>query len=146
MDNQQNTEPLQETPRQFGFLKFLCILTFVGSGLAIFSYFVIGVFYEIFLSANMKQLGENEQELIKIMLSAGKVFFLLSAFIYAISLYGAVLMWKLRKIGFHLYAVAQIILLILPLLFIHGFKMPFITILVTVTFIFAYSTFLKFMK
>lgn len=146
MDEQQNVEPAKEAPQSTGFLKFLCILTFLGSGLAMMAYFIIGAFYDVFLSADMKPLGEDEQELIRLMLSAGKTFFLLSAFLYALSLYGAILMWKLRKIGFHLYSLAQIVLLILPLLYIQGFRMPFVTILVTVTFIFGYSTFLRSMS
>lgn len=146
MEEQQNVEPAKEAPQSTGFLRFLCILTFLGSGLAMFAYFIIGAFYDVFLSADMKALGEDEQELIRIMLSAGKMFFLLSAFLYALSLFGSILMWKLRKIGFHLYSLAQIMLLILPLLYIHGFRMPFVTILVTVTFIFGYSTFLRSMS
>jgi hypothetical protein len=146
MEEQQNVEPAKEAPQSTGFLRFLCILTFLGSGLAMFAYFIIGAFYDVFLSAEMKPLGEDEQELIRMMLSAGKIFFLLSAFLYALSLFGSILMWKLRKIGFHLYSLAQIMLLILPLLYIHGFRMPFVTILVTVTFIFGYSTFLRSMS
>ena len=146
MEEQQNVEPAKEAPQSTGFLRFLCILTFLGSGLAMFAYFIIGAFYDVFLSADMKALGEDAQELIRIMLSAGKMFFLLSTFLYALSLFGSILMWKLRKIGFHLYSLAQIMLLILPLLYIHGFRMPFVTILVTVTFIFGYSTFLRSMS
>jgi hypothetical protein len=146
MEENKNTDKIQEVPPQLGFLKVLCILTFIGSGAALFAYFVIGAFYDIFLSADMKLLGDDEKEMIRMMLSAGKLFFLLSALLYGVSLYGSILMWKLRKLGFHLYAVAQIVLLILPLLFIKGFRMPFVTILVTVTFIFGYATFLKSMK
>lgn len=146
MNDHQNIEPIRETPQNLGFLRFLCILTFLGSGLALFAYFIIGVFYDLFLNADMNPLGENEKEMIRVMLSAGRNFFLLSAMLYAVSLYGAIMMWKLRKPGFHLYSIAQILILILPLLFIPGFKMPFVTILVTVTFIFGYSTFLRSMK
>lgn len=146
MEEQHNPQPEPNIPPQTGFLKFLCVLTFIGSGLALFAYFIIGAFYNIFLSADMGPLGEDEKELIKMMLSAGRVFFLVSAFLYSVSLYGAILMWKLRKPGFHLYTTAQLILLILPLLFIPGFRMPFATILVTVVFIFGYATFLKSMK
>ncbi|HOW30743.1 MAG TPA: hypothetical protein PLP88_04195 [Bacteroidales bacterium] len=146
MEEQHNPQPEPSITPQTGLLKFLCVLTFIGSGLALFAYFIIGAFYNIFLSADMGALGEDEKELIKMMLSAGRTFFLLSAFLYCISLYGAIMMWKLRKTGFHLYTTAQIILLILPLVFIHGFRMPFATILVTVVFIFGYATFLKSMK
>lgn len=147
MDEYNESEPVKDvTPQPLGFLKFLCTLTFIGSGAALFAYFVIGTFYDIFITADMGPLGEDEQELIRVMLSAGRQFFLLSAFLYCISLYGAIKMWKLRKIGFHLYTTAQLLLLILPLLFIKSFRMPFATILVTVTFIFGYSTFLRSMK
>jgi hypothetical protein len=125
------------------FLKVLCILTFAGSGLGLFSYGMIGLFYNLFSRTAATALGEDQQEVIKMLLSGGRNFFLLNAVFYAASLGGAYLMYGLRRIGFHFYTVSQIFILLLPMIFIKGFQMPWMTVLLTAMFIFAYSGFLR---
>ena len=51
-------------------------------------------------------------------------------------------MLGLRKVGFHIYTVAQALLLVAPVLFVH---LPFDVggLLVTVAFVLLYATFLK---
>ena len=44
--------------------------------------------------------------------------FILGMLAYAGSLYGVYLMWNLQKVGLHYYALAQIVILILPLVFV----------------------------
>lgn len=160
MDEQHNIEPANQAPQQTGFLRFLCILTFLGSGMLTFIFLIYGLFFDSLKALANEKLKQTEIELYKNLdidpsiviayaqqlFSTGRYYMFINAFTYSCSLYGAILMWKLRKTGFHLYSLAQIILLILPLMFIEGFRMPFITILVTVTFIFGYSTFLRSMR
>ena len=40
------------------------------------------------------------------------------AALYVLSFAGCILMWNLRRSGFHAYAIAQLLLLLLPLLFL----------------------------
>ncbi len=145
MDEQQ--QPLQsEAGPNLILLKILCVFTFIGSGLGFISYGIIGLIHEFF-SQNLSLIpDEQNRELIELMLSAGRTFFFLNALLYAASFTGAVLLWRMRKPGFHLYTASQLLLLILPLSYIKGFPMPGVSIFLTLLFIWGYSGFLKLMK
>ena len=125
-------------------LKILCIFTFIGSGLAVFSYlFTYLLFDEMQLM--MEEMTEQYPGIEEIF-SGGKQFFLTGFILYSISLSGALQMWKLRKIGFHLYTVAQIFILILPVVMIKSYQLPFLGILVSSAFVFGYYSNLKYMS
>ena len=144
MDEQQPIP--NETSPSLVLLKILCVITFVGSGLGLVSYGIIGIIHNYF-SDNLTLIpDEQNRELIAMMLSAGRMFFFLNAVLYAVSFAGALLLWRMKKIGFHFYTASQLLLLILPLLYIKGFPMPATNIFLTVLFIWGYSGFLKFMK
>ena len=124
-------------------LTVLCILSFVGSGLAVFSnLFIYMSFDEVITIIEDYELGLPEFEMI---MSGGKRFFITGFFLYSISLLGAIQMWKLRKIGFHLYTVAQIFILLLPVVFIEAYQFSVISLLLTIAFVLAYFSNLKFM-
>lgn len=135
----------QDDPR-IKALKLICILTFIGSGLGAFSYGVIGIFHRQFFSAAAQMMQKEQQELIRLLLSGGRTFFLLSALLYILSFRGAWMMWHLKRTGFHYYTVSQILVLIMPMVFIRGFQMPAFNAVLTGMFILAYSTFLRIMK
>lgn len=125
-------------------LKLLCILTFIGSGLAsVSNLFIYLSFDEILLLKDEYTQILPEMETI---LSGGKRFFLTGFFLYTISLVGAFNMWKLRKIGFHLYTVAQLFILIMPVVFIKSYPFSFIGLIVTAIFVGAYASNLKLMS
>jgi hypothetical protein len=127
-------------------LKILCIFTFIGSGLGVLSYGIIGLVHDFFTNNLSLVPDEQNRELIEMMLSAGKSFFFLNTLLYGISFFGALQIWKLKKIGFHLYTASQLVLLILPMLFIKGFPTNGISIFLTLLFVMGYSGFLKYMK
>jgi len=145
MDEQQEPLPTETIPNLV-LLKILCIITCIGSGLGLISYGIIGMIHDFF-SRNLSLIpDEQNRELIAMLLSAGRTFFFLNAFLYAASFAGAILLWRLKKTGFHLYTASQLLLLILPMAFIKGFPMPGTNIFLTILFIWGYSGFLKFMK
>lgn len=145
MDEQQQPIPNEANPN-ITLLKILCVFTFVGSGLGLVSYGVIGLIHNYF-SQNLGLIpDEQNRELIKMLLSAGRMFFFFNAILYAASFAGSVLLWRLKKIGFHLYTASQLLLLILPMAYIKGFPMPGTNIFLTILFIWGYSGFLKYMK
>jgi hypothetical protein len=145
MDEQQPPVPVETGPNLI-FLKILCVITFVGSGLGFISYGVIGLIRDFF-SSNLALIpDEQNRELIGLLLSAGRTFFFLNAILYGVSFAGAILLWRMKKLGFHLYTASQLLLLILPLAYIKGFPMPGTSIFMTIIFIWGYSGFLKFMK
>ena len=146
MDEQQPNPVNNQTRPSPVLLRILCVITFTGSGLGFLSYGIIGLIHDFFNSNLSLIPDEQNRELIEMMLSAGRTFFFLNAALYAVSFAGAVLLWRLKKIGFHLYTASQLLLLILPLAYIKGFPMPGANIFLTILFIWGYSGFLKFMK
>ena len=52
-------------------------------------------------------------------------------------------MWKLRKIGFHLYTGAQIFIIALPVAFIPAYPFSMLSVLVTAAFLIGYAVHLK---
>ena len=125
-------------------LTLLCILTFIGSGLAAFSYFFIFISYDE-IGTMMKEMDFDFSGF-EIMMSGGKRFFAAGFILYSISLGGAIQMWKLNKIGFHLYTAAQVFILILPVVMIKSLPFSIFSLLLTLVFILGFFSQLKFMK
>ena len=106
MEEQNEVQAVQENKRPV-FLTVLCILTFVGSGLALL-FALIGLVaagaIESFAASipGMPDLGDVGifTQIIRILLYAG-------------SLFGAIMMLKLKKLGFYLYVVANVVLLVM---------------------------------
>lgn len=143
------SEPIESHPQRPELLNILCILTFIGSGLsAIANGF-------LFLSMEpLQQLLENESTYeflgtevnLDFLLEINPVFFLLQSLVLLVSILGAAQMWKLKKIGFHMYTVAQILLLILPKLFINSLPFPTLELLISAIFVYLYSKNLSYLK
>lgn len=104
-----NTGPVQRPV----FLTVLCILTFVGAGFAIltslFSVFTMGQ-----LEQGMRAMDETFSDS-KIGVDFGnsyrwtKISYVLNLFGALLCLTGALFMFKLKKIGFYIYIVGQIL-------------------------------------
>lgn len=105
---------------------FFLILTFIGSGISCISYLLTG-----FLLPNIQAIIESEAimtnadmkpmvDTIRPLITApwAYSFFLLNGLLYGVSLAGAIFMWNLKRYGFHLYTIAQLLLIALPILFI----------------------------
>jgi len=147
--------PSQENPNyepSLRFLKVLCILTFAGSGLYALIFGIIGIFYSFFQSltpAYFEDYSLNEERLnvlkesMNMIHAGGRYYFLVNALMFTLSFNGAYQMWNLRKSGFPIYTISQILLLITPMIFIKGFQMPWMNVLLTAMFIFSYAGYLK---
>ena len=105
-------EPESERPQ---FLKILCILSFVASGLLLLIY-AIGT---LSLRMNEEIIGTFWNEVIKVQPVLENVdpiiFFhefgmlcIYSLILNIISLIGIIMMWRLNKIGFYIYVLAEI--------------------------------------
>lgn len=108
-------------------LTVIAILSFIGSGFSFFSYLMMSLYYHEFLSivegnlAEMySQMGINVDTdvIVEFFRKAGRLFFVLNTFAYAGSLFGVYRMWNLNKTGLHYYALSQIVIIILPLIFV----------------------------
>jgi hypothetical protein len=124
-------------------LTYLCILSFIGSGLAAISNLFIFLSYDDMI--NLTKEFEIKLPEFELMMSGGTKFFFAGFILYSISLLGAIGMWKLKKIGFHLYTVAQIFILILPVTFIQNYPFSILAVLVTLAFIIGYAVHLRYM-
>jgi hypothetical protein len=145
----KNNSP-QEVKRPEG-LTLLCILSFVGGGLSFVSNFMIFAFYNQFIalieSDKLMNIPNIDFELlVNLVKNSGRAYYILVAGLYLVSLYGVYQMWYLQKKGIHYYAVAQIILLIVPLLLIDRSLSVFPGLIISGLFIFVYSRYLKIMK
>jgi pilus assembly protein TadC len=149
----ENTEPTNQTegitpPIQIRnkFLTVLCILTYIGSGLSIIG----GIVYALFLDEILLTFEANPSEMSQALYDSlsimPKGYFAAEALLAAISILGAVFMWKLRKIGFHLYTIANILILGLPIFFGIGQFNFFNLMAITGPFIAMYALNLKQMK
>jgi len=115
----QPEQPIK--PKRSNLLTILCILTFIGSGMNFFSSIIIAAFYSTFTEIAQTFAEKFSLPGIDLILESPPAFFLISGITYTFSFAGALLMWNFRKTGFHLYTIAQIILIIIPMYFL---KMP----------------------
>jgi hypothetical protein len=110
-----NQEPVPVEDRRPQFLKILCILSFIACGLCIMIYTLgsmclalspetIDNFWEQVVKSNPQLEGENP---VDFMHQVGTVS-LYSLIANVFSLVGVILMWRLEKIGFFMYAVAEL--------------------------------------
>jgi hypothetical protein len=140
---------MNETAKRPELLTILCILTFVGSGS---SFIANGFLYLMF--DQVKEIIGQQEELnflgseinLSFLLEIKPLFFLIQAALYFLSVLGAYQMFQLRKVGFHLYAVSQILLLMMPKIFIPILPFPFFELMVSTVFIFLYYKNLQFMS
>lgn len=148
--NLPQENPLYEPNLRF--LKVMCILTFAGSGLYALIFGIIAIFYNFFQSLTPDyfedyQLNDERLNVLKESINmihvGGRYYFFTNTLLFAISFAGALRMWNLRKSGFQMYTISQILLLITPMLFIKGFQMPWMNVLLTAMFIFSYAGYIK---
>jgi len=143
MDEYQKEDKTEQKKRP-QLLTILCILTFIGSGLGTAAFLMVSINFEDTIKA-LKVLYSGMPET-KFMLEAPRDFFLVSFFLSAFSVIGAILMWNLRKIGFHLYTSAQLIYLVVPLIYFGGETNPLLNIMLTALFVYLYARNLQFMR
>ncbi len=142
MNPQENQEQIIQ-PQRPSWLTFLCVLSFIGSGLTGFSFLLIYLSYDEAIPM-IREFG-NLIPGVELLATAGRGFFLTGFILYFLSFFGVSLIWRMRKAGFHFYAASQLMALFLPVIYIKGFPFQFSEAIVTGLFIFFYSRFLKLM-
>ncbi|MDH4473637.1 MAG: hypothetical protein QE487_13590 [Fluviicola sp.] len=90
-------------PKRSNFLMVLCILTWVGSGLAILVYGYLYLIMGQMFRALQAFGGDRPKELNWVMWN-----YLISAIAPVFCIVGAVLMWKLKRLGFYIYLLGQL--------------------------------------
>jgi hypothetical protein len=93
-------------------LTALCILSFIGSGISFIGFFLASVFFEKTSELIIKYSSTHSLEAIS------PLYFTLFMVLSAISLVGAIRMWKLHRDGFFIYAASQLVILFLPVIWL----------------------------
>jgi hypothetical protein len=146
-ETQPVSNPLHKRPQM---LAVICILTFIWSGYGVLYNFTYALFYdtfkELFTTTEFPSAYKEMKTALLQVLAAGRIFFVAGLVLSFFSLFGAIKMWKLQKKGFHFYTISQIILLMLPLIFIKSGGFQSIDFLITAMFVTMYATHLKIMS
>jgi hypothetical protein len=130
-----------------GFLTFLCVLTFIGSGMSfltnLFLPFLAPIMVEALNNSSFASIPGIVDMYEQVLVTPIWQFYLL-AFFCATALLGAVYMIKMKKIGFHIYTVSQLAQLCIGQ-FIIGeyFKPNAFGLILTALFIGLYAIFYK---
>ena len=152
MEQPEFLENEEQQPKRSPLLLVLCILTFIGSGYSLLYYLLLP-----FAKAHLPEMMEmyssffkdaaiqsQMNEMFSFMAAVPSWKYLLVALGFAGSVAGAALMLKLRKEGFHVYVISQILIFALLSFLIGGpMKATVTDILWTVTFILLYFLQLK---
>jgi hypothetical protein len=130
-------------------LTILCTLTFIGSGMSMLAngilFLVFDQVREVFNQQESYSFLGSEIDF-SFLAGISTWFFLAMGLTQALSFTGVYEMFKLRKRGFHLYAMAQIMLLIIPKLFIPSLPFPLFELMISTIFILLYYKNLHYMS
>lgn len=152
MDQSEFIENENPQPKRTTFLLVLCILTFIGSGYSFLYHLLLPLAKEQLpeIAELYKNFFKDEallsqmSEMFNFMAAVPSWKYLLVALGCAGSVVGAALMLKLRKEGFHVYVISQILIFAMMSFLIGGPLKPTITnILWDITFILLYFLQLK---
>lgn len=138
-ENERNSIPRYTGVRSPA-LTLTCILTFIWSGLTVLgSLMIYGLYDDLPQLMAQGSFGDQEETVLKMLQSSSRTFFLIIAFLNALSFSGALIMWKLRKIGFHIYTTSQLLILVVPFFMIAGYSISLPNAIITIVFIAAYA-------
>jgi hypothetical protein len=133
----EQTEKKNQRPP---FLSALCLLTFMGNSIGFIGYFLAALFFEKTSELIIKYSSWHSTEAIS------PLYFTLLMALFALSLTGAIRMWKLHRDGFYLYVFAQLSILFVPVLWIDWQALSTTNAIFTTIFVVGYGLNLKFFK
>ena len=141
---EETKEIIDQKPKRPQLLTILCILTFIGSGISAMVYLMFSLYYDASIKMLEAEFANSPET--AFMLQAPREFFIISFFLSAFTVLGAMLMWNLRKVGFHIYTSAQLIYLVIPILYLGGDTNPMLSIVLTALFVYLYARNLPHMR
>ena len=149
--DQENPQPV----RPFG-LSFICVLSFIN---AVWQFIINFISFSSFNMMKTVTTDENYAELFENMgvdadqmetamaafFAPGKFYYLFTALLYIGSFFGVLYMWRMQKKGFHYYAIAQILILIVAALMYFGATgtSPWSSVIFTAVFIGLYFVYYR---
>jgi hypothetical protein len=147
MEEYQQIEPQQEPAKRPVFLTVLCILTFISTGFSIMGCFMIPPMADFMIRMVTETPNYDPAVYADLFLiwNAGWGFYMTVLLFTVLSLIGAIMMWNLKKNGFHFYTISNIILFYLPIIWI-GLPFNFAGLFFPLAFIGMYALHLKYMR
>ena len=146
MEDNFNDIPEKSRTRPI-FLTVLCILTFISTGCSTLIYLFIPPNADL-LTAIVKASPDVDQEtrdMTDTLFHAGWNYYLIIIVLTILSLIGTLLMWKLKRNGFHFYTIANILLFFVPIMWF-GLSFSVAAAFFPTMFIFFYAMNLRFME
>ncbi len=137
----------EKKPSKLRFFYFLLILTFLGSGLAIFQS-IFKLFDWNFLDVFFENLPIYESLFVN-KIENSLFFEILKMLLFSVNIFAAILLWKKLKPGLYIYMINQLVLLIIPFLFaldvpfMQVFSIAIPDVIFTVTFVLLYLLYAK---
>ena len=122
------------------FLSALCVLTFIGSGTAFIGYFIAAAFFKQVGEFIVKYSSWNSVDEIS------PVYFIILMVLNAVSLIGAIRIWKFHKPGLYIYVAAQVAILFFPVIWLGWIGFSMTNMVFTLIFITGYLFHIKFLK
>lgn len=133
-------------------LHVLLILSFINTGSWLFSHFALCISSDSMRQTMMdvyQVMAEKNSAFGSAVIMMEKFFavpqwyYLLCVLLEAASVVGLILMWRIRKNGFHCYTLSKLLLIMLPLLFLDRSYVSIGDIMIAVLFIVYYFFLLK---
>lgn len=141
----QQPAPVNHRPRP---LSFLCILSFIGSGMGAVSNLFVYLFHQVFVETLSDEVYKKMGLDLEFFAQIKKEFFLIVALLQVVSFTGVLHMWQMRRSGFHLYAISQLMVLIVSSVYIYNplHTFPMVDLLFAAIFILAYLRYRNLME
>ncbi len=166
MEYQEDYNIEEEPAKRPEMLTVICILSFINAVYNGISNFISFAFYDKFqnifeqmrngegmFEEMAEQMGDSFETIADasaLAFSVGRGYYLIEMLLFIASFIGVLMMWRLQKKGFHVYAISQILMLIVTSIFVVskiGGGFPVGPILWTVMFVMMYfSHYKKVMK
>ena len=159
MEYQEDYNIEQEEPKRPEMLTVICILSFINAVYNGIANFISFAFYDTFQNvfAQMRNgegmfadMADDNWEMFaqasSLAFSVGRGYYFVEMVLFVASFIGVLMMWRLQKKGFHVYTIAQFLMLIATSIFVTskidgGF--PFGPIFWTAAFVFMYASYYK---
>ena len=159
MEYQEDYNIEQEEPKRPEMLTVICVLSFINAVYNGIVNFISFAFYDTFQNvfAQMRNgegmfadMADDNWEMFaqasSLAFSVGRGYYFVEMVLFVASFIGVLMMWRLQKKGFHVYTIAQFLMLIATSIFVTskidgGF--PFGPIFWTAAFVFMYASYYK---
>ena len=130
---------MEKSGKRPALLSALCILTFIGSGTAFLACFAASLLFGQVSGIIIKFSSWHSTD------SVSPLYFKLLMALHAVSLTGAIRVWKLHRDGYFLYLFAQLMILIIPSLWINFHAFSVTNAIFTAVFIAGYTINFKYL-